>query len=114
MLSRVVSSSKANMTSAPSRCWMPIDTSGVNRCVEPSRCERKVTPSSSTVARRSLPAAITSSFATPTDSIASTFLNPTPSDITWKPPLSVKVGPGQFMNAPSPPASSTMSAPGCR
>ena len=31
--------------------------------------------------------------------IASTFLKPTPSDITWNPPLSVKVGPGQFMNA---------------
>ena len=34
--------------------------------------------------------------------------------MTWKPPLSVKVGPSQFMNLPSPPASSTMSGPGCR
>ena len=34
--------------------------------------------------------------------------------MTLKPPLSVKVGPSQFMNLPSPPASSTMSGPGCR
>ncbi len=34
--------------------------------------------------------------------MASTFLNPTPRLITWKPPLSVKVGPGQFMKAPEP------------
>ena len=43
-----------------------------------------------------------------------TFLKPTPSDITWKPPESVNVGPSQFMKRPSPPASSTMSEPGCR
>ncbi len=73
-----------------------------------------MTPSSSTTARRSLPLAITSSLCIPTASMASTFLKPTPSDMTWKPPLSVKVGPGQFMNRLSPPASSTMSDPGCR
>ena len=43
-----------------------------------------------------------------------TFLNPEPRLITWNPPESVKVGPDQFMNSPSPPASSRMSAPGCR
>jgi hypothetical protein len=43
-----------------------------------------------------------------------TFLNPEPRLITWNPPESVKVGPGQFIKAPSPPASSRMSAPGCR
>ena len=35
------------------------------------------------------------------------------SDSTWKPPLSVKVGPGQVMKAPRP-LGSTISAPGCR
>ena len=68
---------------------MPIDTSGVNRCVDPSRCDRNVTPSSSTWASRSLPSAMTSSVCTRLASMASTFLNPTPSDITWNPPLSV-------------------------
>ncbi|SKU82134.1 Uncharacterised protein [Mycobacteroides abscessus subsp. abscessus] len=47
-------------------------------------------------------------------SIAITLRTPEPSESTWKPPLSVNVGPGQFMKAPSPPASSTMSGPGCR
>ena len=68
---------------------MPIDTSGVNRCVDPSRCERNVTPSSSTWASRSLPSAMMSSACTRPASIDSTFLNPTPSESTWKPPLSV-------------------------
>ena len=102
------------MMSAPNWCWIRIELSGVNRCREPSRCEVKVTPSSSTWASRVRPAAITSSSARPATFMASTFLNPTPRLITWKPPLSVKVGPGQFMKAPSPPASSTMSDPGCR
>ena len=93
---------------------MPIDTSGVNRWVEPSRCEVNVTPSSSTRASRSLPSAMMSSAWTRSVSIASTLRKPEPSDSTWKPPLSVNVGPGQFMNAPRPPASSTMSGPGCR
>ncbi len=46
--------------------------------------------------------------------MASTFLNPAPRLITWKPPESVKVGPGQFMNRPRPPASSMRSEPGWR
>ena len=54
----VVSSSNAKMMSAPSWCWICIDSSGVNRCVDPSRWDLKVTPSSSTAARRSLPSAI--------------------------------------------------------
>ena len=40
-------------------------------------------------------------------SMLMTFLNPEPRLITWKPPESVKVGPSQFMNLPSPPASSS-------
>jgi hypothetical protein len=110
----VVHSSKANMMSAPSWCWIRIEISGVNRCLEPSLLQVNVTPSSSTRAIRVRPSAITSSSARPVVSMASTFLNPTPNDITWKPPLSVKVTPGQFMNAPRPPASSTTSAPGWR
>ena len=34
--------------SAPSWCWIRIETSGVNRCRDPSRCDLNVTPSSST------------------------------------------------------------------
>ena len=48
----------------------------------------------------------------PVTSIASVFLNPAPSESTWKPPESVKVGPSQFMNRPSPPAASSTSSPG--
>ena len=110
----VVHSSKAKIMSAPSWCWMRIDTSGVNRWRDPSRCDLNVTPSSSTVASRFLPGAITSSARTPETSMARTFLNPAPSESTWKPPESVNVGPGQFMKAPSPPAMSMISAPGCR
>ena len=114
MFISVVHSSKAKMMSAPSWCWMLIEISGENRCIDPSRCDLNVTPSSSTVASRFLPGAMTSSDCMPATFIASTFLNPTPSDITWNPPESVNVGPGQFMNAPRPPAASTISGPGCR
>src|ERR1700687_2578326 len=93
---------------------MRMDTSGVNRWVDPSRWDVNVTPSSSTRASRSLPSAMMSSAWTRSVSIASTLRKPAPRDSTWKPPLSVNVGPCQFMNAPSPPASSTTSAPGCR
>ena len=47
-------------------------------------------------------------------SMARTFLKPTPSERTWKPPLSVKVGPFQFINFDKPPASSRISGPGCK
>ncbi len=77
-------------------------------------CDTNDTPSSSTWAIRSLPGAITSSALTASAVIDRTFLNPAPRLSTWKPPESVNVGPGQFMNAPSPPAVSTISAPGCR
>ena len=43
------------MMSAPSWCWIRIEISGENRCIEPSRCDLNVTPSSSTVASRFLP-----------------------------------------------------------
>src|SRR5450759_4009474 len=109
----VVSSSNANMMSAPSSCWIRMLTSGVNLWVSPLRYEVNVTPSSSTFARRVELSAMTSSSGTAV-SMARTFLKPTPRLITWKPPESVNVGPGQFMKRPSPPAASTMSEPGCR
>ena len=93
---------------------MVIETSGVNRRRLPLRWLKKVTPSSSTCARRVFPSAMTSSPTSPLVSIASTFLKPAPRLITWNPPESVKVGPGQFMKHPRPPASSTRSEPGCR
>ncbi len=43
-----------------------------------------------------------------------TLPSPEPRDITWNPPESVNVGPGQFMKVPSPPAASRMSSPGSR
>ena len=48
-----VHSSSAMAMSAPSRCWISIERSGVSTWAEPSMCERKVTPSSS-ILRRSL------------------------------------------------------------
>jgi hypothetical protein len=59
--------SKATATSEPSASWTPIASSGVNRWVEPSRWLRNVTPSSSTTRR-------------------------SPSETTWKPPESVRIG----------------------
>ena len=53
----------------------------------PSRCERKVTP-------------------------FSVSLRSADSDITWKPPLSVRIGSGQFMKACRPPSAAMRSAPG--
>ena len=111
----MVSSSKANMMSAPIWCWTFIEISGLKRCRSPLRWLLNHTPSSSTWARRSLPGATASSGPEwSTDFMSMTFLNPDPRLITWKPPESVNVGPRQFMNAPSPPASSRTSAPGCR
>ena len=73
--------------SEPSASCAPIAISGVNRWVEPSRCERNVTPSSSTTRR-------------------------SPSDTTWKPPESVRIGPSQSMNRCRPPSRAIRSAPG--
>ncbi len=73
--------------SAPSRAWIDIASSGVTRRRVPSYGETNVAPSSSTEAtRRRL--------------------------TSWKPPLSVRMGPSQPMNAWSPPARSTRSTPG--
>ena len=74
---------------APSASWTAIACSGVNRCSEPSRCERKVTPSSSTTRR-------------------------SPSETTWKPPESVRIGRSHAMNRCRPPRRATRSWPGRR
>ena len=75
----------------PSRAaaWISIARSGVSRWVEPSRCDVKVTPSSSTRRR-------------------SARLK------TWKPPESVRIGPSQAMNRCSPPRRAIRSAVGRR
>ena len=73
--------------SAPSRLWISIERSGVSRYSEPSRWERKVTPVSSSLRKLA-------------------------SDITWKPPESVRMGCGQSMKAWRPPSLATRSAPG--
>ena len=61
--------SKATATSAPSAAWIAIERSAVNRWREPSWWLRNVTPSSSITLR-------------------------SPSDTTWKPPESVRIGCG--------------------
>ena len=63
--------------------------SGERKRLEPSRCERKVTPSGVSV-RSSLRLK------------------------TWNPPLSVRIGPSQFMKRWSPPSSRTSRSPGRR
>ena len=73
--------------SAPSSVWISIARSGVSSTIAPSICERKVTPSSS-------------------------ILRSSDSDITWKPPESVRIGRGQFMNVCRPPSAAIRSAPG--
>ena len=80
-------SSNAIAMSLPSAAWIAIARSGVSRCSLPSRCERNVTPSSSTVRR-------------------SRRLN------TWKPPESVRIARGQPMNLCRPPSAAIRSAPG--
>ena len=65
--------------SEPSRPWISIERSGVSTWVEPSICDWKVTPVSS-------------------------ILRKAASDMTWKPPESVRIGYGQFMNWCSPPS----------
>ena len=81
--------SKATAMSDPSASWAAIATSGVNRCVEPSRWLRNVTPSSSTTRR-------------------------SPSETTWNPPESVRIGRSQSMNACRPPSRAIRSCPGRR
>ena len=73
--------------SEPSSAWISIARSGVSATMAPSRWERNVTPLSS-------------------------ILRNCASDITWKPPESVRIGPGQFMNVCRPPSAAMRSAPG--
>ena len=79
--------SKATAMSEPSASWTPIACSGVNRWIDPSRWLRNVTPSSSTTRR-------------------------SPSETTWKPPESVRIGRSQPMNRCSPPSRAIRSWPG--
>ena len=46
-----VHSSSTMVIVASSRCWISIERAGVRRCLEPSRCDWKVTPSASSVAQ---------------------------------------------------------------
>ena len=73
--------------SEPSSICTSMARSGVSSTMAPSRCERKVTPSS-------------------------VILRSGASDITWKPPESVRIGYGQRMKACSPPSAATRSAEG--
>ena len=68
---------------------MPTTLSGVNRCLEPSRWERNSTPSSR-ILRRELRLK------------------------TWKPPLSVRMAPGQEAKPCRTPCRATSPSPGRR
>ena len=81
--------SNATATSGPNAAWTAIECSGVNRWIDPSRWLLKVTPPSS-ISRRS------------------------PSETTWNPPESVRIGPFQPMNPCRPPRSRMRSWPGRR
>jgi hypothetical protein len=81
--------SKATAMSDPSASWTAVACSGVNRWTDPSMCDRKVTPSSSTTRR-------------------------SPSETTWKPPESVRIGRSQSMNRCRPPRVAMRSCPGRR
>ena len=67
--------------------WISMARSGVSSNLAPSICERKVTPCSVT-------------------------LRNCASDITWKPPESVSIGPFQVVNFCRPPSAAIRSAPG--
>ena len=73
--------------SEPSRSCTSIERSGDNSIFVPSICERKVTAFSVTLRRSD-------------------------SDITWKPPESVSIGPFQPVNFCKPPNAAMRSAPG--
>ena len=81
--------SNATATSGPSASWTAIECSGVKRWIDPSRWLLKVTPPSS-ITRRS------------------------PSETTWNPPESVRIGPSQPMKPWRPPRSRMRSWPGRR
>jgi hypothetical protein len=80
-------SSSCITMSEPSSPWISMERSGVSSNIAPSMCERNVT------------------------AFSVSFRNGD-SDITWKPPESVRIGRSQFMNLCSPPSSATRSAPG--
>ena len=81
-----VHSSNAITMSAPSACWIWIERSGVRSISLPSTSFLKRTPRSVISLRGS--------------------------EKTWKPPLSVRIGPFQRMKACSPPSFSTSASPG--
>ena len=80
-------SSSCIWMSEPRRRWTSIERSGVSSWREPSICDWKITPRS--LSLRSLARLI-----------------------TWKPPESVRIGCGQFMNLCRPPSAAIRSAPG--
>ena len=80
-------SSSTIWISEPSRRWISIARSGDRNSAWPSICDWKRTPSSLILRRDA-------------------------SDITWKPPESVRIGRCQFMNLCRPPSRATRSAPG--
>ncbi len=74
------------MMSAPSAFWISIERSGVRSIAEPSTAFLKRTPRSR--------------------------ISALGSEKTWKPPLSVRIGPSQPMKRCSPPSFATSSSPG--
>ncbi|KAF5045224.1 hypothetical protein DSECCO2_483540 [anaerobic digester metagenome] len=75
------------MMSEPRLRWMEMAFSGEKKCLDPSRCEEKATPSSVSLRR--------------------------PERLkTWKPPESVRMGRSQFMNLCRPPRRAIISSPG--
>ena len=80
-------SSNCIWMSAPSRHWISIERSGEIVCREPSMWDWNVTPSL-------------------------VILRIFDRLMTWKPPLSVRIGPFQPMNLCRPPRRATRSAPG--
>jgi hypothetical protein len=91
-------SSNAMMISAPSADCISMTDSGVKKCRDPSRYERKWTPSSVTRASFS----------------HESFCIPSPRENTWNPPESVRIGRSASMNWCSQPNDSTTSHPGRR
>ena len=74
------------ITSAPSAFWISIERSGVSSSTEPSSSFLKRTPWS--------------------------LISLLGSENTWKPPLSVRIGPSQRAKACSPPSFATSASPG--
>lgn len=98
-----VHSSKTTARSVPSAAWTSIERSGERNCFEPSRYERKATPSSSIESirpceRRPPPSALPPLLALwLVRPLISSATVPWPIEKTWKPPESVMIGPSQRM-----------------